>query len=67
MEEEKGTFFVGMCLEQENGNHELFPLTFHSKNYQDVCTLVRCVTPGDPRKRIMYADAEFLFGGYNDQ
>lgn len=65
--EEQGTFFVGMCFEKESGESELFPLTFQTKNYQDVCKLVRCVAPGDPRKRIMYADTEFLFGGYDDQ
>jgi hypothetical protein len=61
MEEENGTYFVGMCLERED-EEILFPVTFHTKNYNEVLTLVQCIAPGDPRRRVMYADTNNLFG-----
>ena len=60
MEQENGTYFVGMCLETD-GEDILFPVTFHTKDYREVLTLVKCIAPGDPRKRIMYADTNNLF------
>lgn len=61
MEEETGTYFIGMCLEQEDDDEVIFPLIFHTKNYKEVLTLVKCIAPGDPRKRVMYADVSKLF------
>lgn len=55
MVEENGTYFVGMCLETE---HEdvLFPVMFHTKDYKEALILATCISTGDPRKRVMYAD-----------
>jgi hypothetical protein len=57
MEEENGTYFVGMLLETE-GDEIIFPVKFHTKNYKEALTLTRCITAGDPRKRVMFADID---------
>ena len=57
MTEENGTYFVGMLL--ETGEEEvLFPVKFHTKKYKEALTLTRCITSGDPRKRVMFADID---------
>ena len=55
MVEENGTYFVGMSLEIED-DEIIFPVKFHTKNYKEALILTRCITPGDPRKRVMFAD-----------
>ena len=55
MVEENGTYFVGMCLEKEDEDI-LFPIMFHTKDYKKALILTTCIAPGDPRKRVMYAD-----------
>ena len=60
MEEENGTYFVGMLLETEE-DEILFPVKFHTKNYNEALMLTRCITSGDPRKRVMFADIDERF------
>lgn len=60
MVEENGTYFVGMLLETEE-EEILFPVKFHTKNYNEALTLTRCITAGDPRKRVMFADIDERF------
>lgn len=60
MQEENGTYFVGMLLETEE-EEVLFPVKFHTKNYKEALMLTRCITPGDPRKRVMFADIDERF------
>jgi hypothetical protein len=55
MTEENGCYFVGMCVETEE-DEVLFPLKFHTKDYQEALILTTCIVDGDPRKRVMYAD-----------
>ena len=55
MVEENGTYFVGMCLETEDEDI-LFPVMFHTKDYKEALILATCISAGDPRKRVMYAD-----------
>lgn len=55
MVEENGTYFVGMCLETDDEDI-LFPVMFHTKDYKEALILATCISPGDPRKRVMYAD-----------
>jgi hypothetical protein len=57
MVEENGTYFVGMCFEMED-DEIVFPVMFHTKNYKEALTLTRCITDGDPRKRVMFADID---------
>ena len=56
MVEENGTYFVGMSFETEEDDEIVFPVMFHTKNYKEALILTRCITPGDPRKRVMFAD-----------
>ena len=58
MVEENGTYFVGMLLETEDDDEIIFPVKFHTKNYNEALTLTRCITPGDPRKRVMFAEID---------
>lgn len=60
MQEENGTYFVGMLLETEE-EEILFPVKFHTKNYKEALMLTRCITSGDPRKRVMFADIDERF------
>jgi hypothetical protein len=60
MVEENGTYFVGMLLETEE-DEILFPVKFHTKNYNEALMLTRCITKGDPRKRVMFADIDERF------
>lgn len=55
MVEENGTYFVGMCLETEMEDI-IFPVMFHTKDYNKALKLASCIADGDPRKRVMYAD-----------
>lgn len=48
-------YFVGMCLETEDDDI-IFPVMFNTKNYKEALILATCITDGDPRKRVMYAD-----------
>jgi len=57
MTEENGTYFVGMLLETED-DEIIFPVRFHTKNYKEALILTRCITEGDPRKRVMFADID---------
>ena len=60
MAEENGTYFVGML--HETGEDELiFPVKFHTKSYREALILTRCITSGDPRKRVMFADIDERF------
>ena len=59
MQEENGTYFVGMMLEMD-GEEILFPVKFHTKSYTEALRLTRCITTGDPRKRVMFADIDKL-------
>ena len=60
MAEENGTYFVGMLL--ETGEDErIFPVKFHTKSYREALILTRCITSGDPRKRVMFADIDERF------
>ena len=61
MVEENGTYFVGMSLETEDDEEIVFPVMFHTKNYKEALTLTRCITSGDPRKRVMFADIDERF------
>jgi hypothetical protein len=54
MVEENGTYFVGMLLETED-DEIVFPVKFRTKNYNEALILTRCITPGDPRKKVMFA------------
>ena len=60
MVEENGTYFVGMAFEMED-DEIIFPVMFHTKNYKEALTLTRCITDGDPRKRVMFADIDERF------
>lgn len=60
MVEENGTYFVGMLLETAE-EEILFPVMFHTKNYNEALRLTRCITSGDPRKRVMFADIDERF------
>ena len=60
MVEENGTYFVGMLLETED-DEIIFPVSFCTKDYNEALTLTRCITPGDPRKRVMFADINERF------
>jgi hypothetical protein len=60
MVEENGTYFVGMAFEMED-DEIIFPVMFHTKNYKEALTLTRCITSGDPRKRVMFADIDERF------
>ena len=60
MTEENGTYFVGMLLETEE-EEIFFPVKFHTKNYKEALMLTRCITSGDPRKRVMFADIDERF------
>lgn len=64
MTEENGTYFVALCLDIDDYDFErqIFPVSFHTKSYKEALTLVTCITDGDPRKRLMYADLDMLFG-----
>jgi hypothetical protein len=57
MIEENGTYFVGMSLETEE-DEIIFPVKFHTKDYSEALKLTRCIAPGDPRKRVMFADID---------
>lgn len=57
MEEENGTYFVGMLLKTED-DEIIFPVKFHTKNYNEALILTQCITPGDPRRRVMFADID---------
>jgi hypothetical protein len=61
MVEENGTYFVGMALETGEDEEIIFPLRFHTKNYNEALRLTRCITSGDPRKRVMFADIDERF------
>ena len=61
MVEENGTYFVGMSFETEDDDEIVFPVMFHTKNYKEALTLTRCITDGDPRKRVMFADIDEEF------
>ena len=39
----------------------IFPVKFHTKNYKEALTLTRCITNGDPKKRVMFADIDGRF------
>ena len=54
---ENGTYFVGIALEIED-EEIIFPVKFHTKNYKEALTLTRCITNGDPKKRVMFADID---------
>ena len=56
MAEENGTYFVGMRLETEDDDEIVFPVMFYTKDYKEALILATCITAGDPRKRVMYAD-----------
>ena len=58
---ENGTYFVGMSFETEENEEIVFPVMFHTKNYKEALTLTRCITDGDPRKRVMFADIDERF------
>ena len=60
MVEENGTYFVGMAFEMED-DEIIFPVVFHTKNYKESLILTRCITNGDPRKRVMFADMNERF------
>ena len=60
MAEENGTYFVGMALETEE-DELIFPVKFHTKSYKEALILTRCITSGDPRKRVMFADIDERF------
>ena len=60
MVEENGTYFVGIALEIED-EEIIFPVKFHTKNYKEALTLTQCITGGDPRKRVMFADIDGRF------
>ena len=60
MVEENGTYFVGMAFEMED-DEIIFPVVFHTKNYKEALILTRCITNGDPRKRVMFADMNERF------
>ena len=60
MVEENGTYFVGMAFEMDD-DELIFPVVFHTKNYKEALTLTRCITNGDPRKRVMFADMNERF------
>jgi len=57
---ENGTYFVGIALEIED-EEIIFPVKFHTKNYKEALTLTRCITAGDPKKRVMFADINERF------
>lgn len=63
MIEEDGTYFVALCLDLDDWDFEkqIFPVSFHTKDYKEALKLVGCITDGDPRKRLMFADTETLF------
>jgi hypothetical protein len=65
--EEDGTYFVAMMLDLEDEGFEpdIFPVCFHTKDYKEALTLTRCITDGDPRKRVMFADTNQIFHGGN--
>jgi hypothetical protein len=59
MADEKGTYFVGMLLESEDGDEDiLFPVSFSTKDYKEVLKLTRCISSGDPRKLVMFAEID---------
>lgn len=60
MVEENGTYFIGISLEVED-DEIVFPVIFHTKDYKEALTLTRCITGGDPRKRVMFADINGRF------
>jgi hypothetical protein len=62
MVEENGTYFVGMCLETESEDI-IFPVMFHTKDYNKALILASCIADGDPRKRVMYADIDENYFG----
>jgi hypothetical protein len=49
-----------MAFEMED-DEIVFPVMFHTKNYKEALTLTRCITDGDPRKRVMFADIDEEF------
>lgn len=61
--EEDGTYFVAMCLDLDDWDFEkqIFPVSFHTKDYKKALILVNCIIGGDPRKRLMFADTDSLF------
>ena len=65
MVEENGTYFVAMMLdlEDEDFDPQLFPVSFTTTDYNRALKLVTCITPGDPRKRLMLADTNSMFYG----
>lgn len=67
MEEENGTYFVAMMLdlEDEDFDPQVFPVCFSTTDYKEALRLVRCITPGDPRKRLMFADTDMMFDRRN--
>lgn len=69
MVEENGTYFVAMMLdlEDEAFDPQIFPVCFNTADYKEALKLVQCITSGDPRKRLMFADTDQMFdGGYDD-
>lgn len=67
MEDENGTYFVAMMLdlEDERFDPDVFPVCFNTTDYKQALRLVRCITPGDPRKRLMFADTNHMFDRRN--
>lgn len=53
--EEDGCYFVALCL-QTDFDDIVFPVSFHTKDHKEALKLVRCITDGDPRKRLLFAD-----------
>ena len=60
MIEENGIYFVGMAVETEE-DEIIFPVKFNTKSYKDALVLTRCITSGDPRKRVMFANVDERF------
>jgi hypothetical protein len=44
-----------MSLEMEDDDI-VFPVVFDTKDYREALALTRCITGGDPRKRVMFAN-----------
>lgn len=57
MVEQNGVYFVGMMIETEE-DETVFPVKFHTKNYKEALILTRCITEGDPRKRVMFIEMD---------
>ena len=60
MIEENGIYFVGMAVETEE-DEIIFQVKFNTKSYKEALVLTRCITSGDPRKRVMFANVDERF------